>query len=161
VEHYAQAFRDPASHRAAISYYRYALPFHRVIPDPQATHGERFEALDEARVAEMWLHPEGLEQHPLYADSMDYGPEDRHKQYAGPVLWMFGQTTGGATRDPHAIPRGNPFVDQFSRYFPDLRVQRVTAGHFFPEEAPDVTNAALLRFLAGEMGVGRQGGHGV
>jgi hypothetical protein len=63
---------------------------------------------------------------------------------------MFGQATSSTESDPHAIPRVNPFVDQFSRYFPDLRVQRVNAGHFFPEEAPDVTNAALLRFLAGE-----------
>jgi pimeloyl-ACP methyl ester carboxylesterase len=44
---------------------------------------------------------------------------------------------------------GNPFVDQFGRYFPDLRVRRVDAGHFFPEEAPDATNEALLRFLRG------------
>lgn len=151
VQHYSEAFADPASHRHAVSYYRYALPFHRVFPDEQATHGERFEALDEQQVAAMWLYPKGLEKHPLYADSMDYGPEDRHKRYPGPALWMFGNYLGrgSAAGDPHEVPHGNPFVDQFSRYFPDLRVQRVNAGHFFPEEAPDVTNEALLRFLAG------------
>jgi pimeloyl-ACP methyl ester carboxylesterase len=146
LEHYTAAFADPASHRHAISYYRYALPFHRVFADEGATHGERFEALDEEQVAAMWLHPQGLEQHPLHADYMDYGPEDRHKRYPGPALWMFGQATAAA--DGTAVPRGNPFVEQFSRYFPDLRVQRVAAGHFFPEEAPAVTNDALLRFLA-------------
>ncbi len=148
LRHYVDAFADPASHRAAISYYRYALPFHRVIPDEAARHGERFESLDEARVADMWLHPDGLEAHPLYSDFMDYGPEDRHKRFDRPVLWMFGNYLGrggrGATTD---VPRGNPFVDQFSRYFPNLRVHRVDAGHFFPEEAPEVTNAALLAFL--------------
>src|SRR5262249_41015464 len=130
-------------------YYRYGLPFHRVFADPSATHGERFEALDEAAVAEMWLHPQGLEQHPSYADFMDYGPEDRHKRYAGPTLWTFGThlRSRPPEGDTHAVPRGNPFVDQFSRYFPDLHVQRVNAGHFFPEEAPDVTNDALMRFL--------------
>lgn len=151
LQHYAEAFADPACHRHAISYYRYALPFHRVFPDETATHGERFESLDEGQVAEMWLHPEGLERHPLYADYMDYGPEDRHKRFERPALWMFGNYLGrGGEGDTHAVPRGNPFVDQFSRYFPDLRVQRVQAGHFFPEEAPDVTNAALVQFLAGE-----------
>lgn len=153
VEQYAAAFADPASQRHAIAYYRYALPFHRVIPDPTVGHGERFEALDEAQVAAMWLHPDGLEQHPLHADYMDYGPEDRHKQYPGPALWMFGQYLGAApTDEPDRVPRGNPFVDQFSRYFPDLRVQRVSAGHFFPEEAPGVTNDTLRRFLAAEAG---------
>jgi pimeloyl-ACP methyl ester carboxylesterase len=159
VQHYVDAFADPASHRAALSYYRYALPFHRVIPDETATHGERFEALDEPRVAEMWLHPEGLEQHPLYPNYMDYGPEDRHKRFTKPALWMFGDYLGaGRTSqgDPHAVPSGNPFVDQFPRYFPDLRVRRVNAGHFFPEEAPDATNAALLEFLSGTMDEGGQ-----
>ena len=102
----------------------------------------------------MWLHPEGMEQHPSFGEALDYGPEDRHKRFEAPVLWMFGQYMAGriGTADgdrEHAIPRGNPFVDQFSRYFPDLRVRRVNAGHFFPEEAPEVTNEALQAFLGG------------
>ena len=33
-------------------------------------------------------------------------------------------------------------------YFPDLTTVGVPgAGHFFPEEAPDVTNQTLLEFL--------------
>jgi len=120
-----------------------------VIPDETATHGERFQALDEEEVAAMWLHPGGLEQHSLYGESFDFGPDDRHKRFAKPVLWMIGRPFGdrGATIDTTAVPRGHPMTDQFSRYFPDLRAQRVDAGHFFPEEAPDVTNEALLRFL--------------
>jgi hypothetical protein len=49
------------------------------------------------------------------------------------------------------IPTGNPFSDQFSRYFPDLRARSIDAGHFFPEEAPEATNAVLTEFLAGRI----------
>ena len=154
VAHYAAAFADPMSHFHAISYYRYGLPFHRVIPDASTTHGERYEFLSEDKVTEMWRHPGGLDAHPLFSEFMDYGPEDRHKTFDKPVLWMFGQYMAGrigteSGEQETSIPKGNPFVDQFSRYFPDLRVRRVDAGHFFPEEAPDVTNETLLAFLRG------------
>ncbi len=158
IAHYRKAFADPMSHFHAVSYYRYALPFHIVHADPAGSHGERFEFLDERRVAEMWLHPEGLEKHALYQNFMDYGPEDRHKTYPGPALWMFGSYLsrsrageGAANTPPGWRPSGNPFVDQFGRYFPDLRVRRVNAGHFFPEEAPEVTNEALEEFLRGTL----------
>lgn len=154
LEHYARAFSDPGSHVHAISQYRYALPFHVVHDDAQAVHGERYESVSESRVREMWEHPEGLEQHPLYRNYMDYGPEDRQKRFESPALWMFGSYLGRAPAptDPSgSAPRGNPFVDQFSRYLPDLRVRHVDAGHFFPEEAPGVTNETLLAFLAGTL----------
>jgi pimeloyl-ACP methyl ester carboxylesterase len=155
VDHYVRAFADPMSHFHAISYYRYGLPFHVVREDPAATHGESFEFLDERKVAEMWLHPEGLEQHPLHANFMDYGPEDRHKRFEKPTLWMFGsylarsRGTVQEGRPADHIPTGNPFSDQFSRYFPDLRARGVQAGHFFPEEAPQFTNETLRAFLSG------------
>jgi pimeloyl-ACP methyl ester carboxylesterase len=157
VEHYAAAFADPASHAAAISYYRYALPFHVVTPDDSAPHGEAFRHLGEHEVARMWLHEEGLEKHPLYPNFMDYGPEDRHKTFPNPTLWMYGtylarsRGTEGGGRPADVIPTGNPFVEQFPRYFPDLRARRVDAGHFFPEEAPDATNEALVPFLQGRL----------
>ena len=48
-------------------------------------------------------------------------------------------------------PSGNPFFDQFRAYFPDLRGEPVPeAGHFFPEEKPEFTNARLRRFLDGD-----------
>lgn len=155
VDHYAAAFADPMSHAHAISYYRYGLPFHVVTPDPAATHGESFESLGERAVAAMWDHPGGLEAHPLHRHFMDFGPEDRHKRFPAPVLWMYGHYLSPERPDPgpgrpvDRIPAGNPFVDQFSRYFPDLRVRRVNAGHFFPEEAPEATNDALTGFLSG------------
>lgn len=155
VEHYTRAFADPASHAAAISYYRYALPFHIVHEDPSFGRGERFESLSEPRVAEMWNHPDGLEKHPLFANYMDYGPEDRHKRFEKPTLWMYGsylsrsRGTEGDDQPIHRVPRGNPFSDQFSRYFPDLRARRMDAGYFFAEEAPDATNQYLREFLAG------------
>jgi pimeloyl-ACP methyl ester carboxylesterase len=157
IAHYANAFADPASHASAISYYRYALPFHVVTPGADASHGEHFRSLTEPEVAEMWGHPDGLEQHPLYPNFMDYGPEDRHKRFPNPALWMYGtyrarsRGTAGVGQPLLTVPTGNPFVDQFSRYFPDLRARRVDAGHFFPEEAPEVTNETLAAFLSGSI----------
>ena len=147
VTEYRSAFADPMSHFHAISYYRNALPFHIVTEDASATHGERFQYLSEAEVAAMWLHPDGMDKHPLYPNYMDYGPEDRHKQFANPALWLFG---AGAGEPRVGVPKGNPFFDQFARYFPDLRGQSIAGGHFFPEENPGATNAALDAFLAGK-----------
>lgn len=156
LAHYVEAFSDPASHRAAIEYYRHALAFHRVIPDPTAEHGERYEALSTEDVAAMWLHEGGIEAHPLYGEHFDYGPEDRHKRVQVPALWMYGSYLGRVPGDPSKqgddrVPTGTPFLDQFSRYCPDLRVRRVASGHFIPEEAPEYTNETLLAFLAGRI----------
>lgn len=155
LEHYRTAFADPMSHWHAISYYRDALPFHVVHEDDTASHGERFHFLDANTVKEMWLHPEGLEKHPLYANYMDFGPEDRHKRFPNPTLWMYGTylgpSRGAVSPGEHYIPTGNPFFDQFSRYFPDLRARSVKAGHFFPEEAPEFTNDTLRAFLVGRI----------
>ncbi len=152
LAHYVAAFADPDAQAHAISYYRYALPFHVVTADPMATHGELFRSLSETEVAAMWLHPAGLEQHPLFADFMDYGPDDRHKQFAHPTLWAYGAYLGGAIDQGRTeVPKGNPFFDQFARYFPDLRARSVGAGHFLGEEAPAYINETLLGFLAGRL----------
>ena len=148
VDEYKRAFADPLSQSHAISYYRDALPFHIVTPDPQATHGERYQYLSPQEVAAMWLHPEGLEEHPLYPNFMDYGPEDRHKRFTKPVLWGYGSGSAAGDATQPGVPSGNPFFDQFSRYFPDLRGQAIAGGHFFPEENPEATNAALDGFLS-------------
>ena len=155
LAHYVAAFSDPDAHFAAIQYYRYALPFHRVTADDSATHGERFQILSERQVADLWLHPNGVEQHPDFVHYYDYGPQDRHKRYPHPTLWMFASTVpqdGDASSHGDAtVPTGNPFYDQFPRYFPDLRVRRVNSGHFIPEEAPGYTNDTMLAFLAGRL----------
>lgn len=147
VRTYQEAFADPASHRAAITYYRDALAFHRVLPQHSFDDQEHYESLSSAKVAEMWQA--GLKDHPLYAEYLDYGPEDRRKRFPNPTLWMFADP--GGSMPPGTIPSGNPFFDQFPAYFPDLRGEPVPkAGHFFPEEAPEFTNARLLTFLAGQ-----------
>jgi len=150
LAHYVSAFADPDCWRHAISYYRYALPFHRVMPDTSSVHGERYESLSESQVAAMWLHDGGLEAHPWFAEAMDYGPEDRHKRYPHPALWLYGHSRLSPT-DPvrTTVPSGNAFVDQFSRYLPDLRARSVAAGHFVGEEAPAAVNEHLLAFLHG------------
>ncbi len=149
-EHYATAFADPASHWHAISYYRDALPFHIVHDDPGARHGERYEYLDPSRVADMWTHADGMDKHPLYPNYLDYGPEDRHKQFSKPALWMMSAMGVGRDGDEAntTLPTGNPFVEQFPRYLPNLQVQPIRGGHFFPEENPADTNARLMAFLA-------------
>ncbi|MDB4957064.1 MAG: hypothetical protein JWO36_4633 [Myxococcales bacterium] len=153
LAHYIDALADPDSQAAAIQYFRYALPFHRVTADPSATHGERFESLSERDVAAMWLHPHGLEQHPGFQEYYDFGPEDRHKRSDAPALWMYSKLRGhvprGSVTDDATIPTGNPYLDQFSRYFADLRVRAVDCGHFIPEEAPEYTSSVLLEFAAG------------
>ncbi len=148
IDEYKRAFADPLSQQHAISYYRDALPFHIVTPDADATHGEHYQYLSPTEVAAMWLHPQGLEQHPLYSNFMDYGPEDRHKRYDKPVLWGYGSGSAAGDATQPGIPSGNPFFDQFSHYFSDLRGQAIAGGHFFPEENPTATNAVLDEFLS-------------
>ena len=46
VRVYKEAFADPDSHAAAISYYRHALPFHRMHADDQVAGGYRCERLN-------------------------------------------------------------------------------------------------------------------
>jgi pimeloyl-ACP methyl ester carboxylesterase len=85
---------------------------------------------------------------------MDYGPEDRHKRFTAPALWLYARPTRGGTGAASAVekvPSGSPFLDQFSRYFPDLRARPINAGHFFIEEAPEPTNRFLLEFLKGRI----------
>jgi pimeloyl-ACP methyl ester carboxylesterase len=154
LAHYVDAFADPDVWAHAISYYRYALPFHEVRADPSAPHGERFVSLSEAEVAAMWLHEGGIEQSPRYREHVfDYGPEDRHKRYPGPALWLYGAYLGqGDLRQGRtSIPSGHPFVDQFSRYLPDLRARSVSGVHFLGEENPAYVNECLLAFLQGHL----------
>lgn len=152
LAHYREAFSDPMAWWHAISYYRYALPFHSVVPDPTRASGERYLSLTEADVERLWRHPEGMEQHPDWDPFPDYGPEDRHKRSPHPVLWLYGGYSGGALEEGRShIPNSTPFLAQFSRYFPDLRARSVAAGHFLGEERPTYVNDCLLGFLAGAL----------
>ena len=152
LAHYVDAFSDPMSWWHAISYYRYALPFHEVIPDPTRATGERYRSLSEQDVASFWLHPDGMENHPDWPRFPEYGPEDRHKRYAHPTMWLYGGYLGGALDEGRTeIPAGNPFLDQFTRYFPDLRARSVGGGHFLGEECPAYVNQCLLAFLGGQL----------
>ncbi len=148
LDHYREALSDPASQRAAISYYRHGLPFHRRLDDG----GFRF--VEPAEVGEHWLHPGGVHEHPDVIDYPVYAPEDHDTTFPRPVLWVQGNylgRSGGAEQGDPAIPTGNPFLDQFGRHFPDLRARAAACGHFIPEEAPEFVNETLLDFLAGRI----------
>ena len=157
LDHYIDSFNDPDVWFHAIQYYRYGLPFHRVAASENATHGETFVALDEAEVGAIWLHDGTMFSSPGYTTDLgpvfyDYGPEDRHKRFSAPALWMYGNYLGGNGDKPegHPVgPTGNPFVDQFPRYFPDLRSRSVNAGHFLGEESPEFISATLVDFFNG------------
>jgi pimeloyl-ACP methyl ester carboxylesterase len=146
VQHYVDAYSDPDVHFAAIQYYRYALPFHRVFEDPGAPGGERYESLSEQEVAAIWLHPKGFDAPAWHSEQLDFGPEDRHKRYHGPALFMYSERF--APLFPHhadgAAPGGDRFADQFAHYLVDLRVRFVQCGHFLPEEEPEIVSEALL-----------------
>jgi len=99
----------------------------------------------------MWEYVDGLEAHPRLG-YMDYGPEDHHKRFDDPCLWLYGGYLGGSVDEGRSrVPTGNPFLDQFSRYFPDLRARSVAAGHFLGEERPGYVNECLVAFARGEL----------
>lgn len=145
LDHYRDAFADPDSHHAAIQYYRYALPFHRIDED------QRPESLSEAEVAAIWQHPDGMSAHPGAKTFFDYGPEDRATRFERPAMWMYsnylGAPGGPAVTGRVETPTHTPFVAQFPAYFPNLEAHAVAAGHFLPEEAADYVTGELLRFL--------------
>ncbi len=151
LDHYRHAFADPDSHAAAISYYRYGLPFHRIESATQSdgTLVERPVSLSENVVAEMWLHPDGLRAHPAHAHYYDFAPEDRSVRAAHHALWMFSKPSKAASGNGTVVPAptSNPFVMQFPTYFESLETHLVDAGHFLPEEASSYVTNALLRFL--------------
>ena len=86
----------------------------------------------------------------MQAKYIDYAAEDRHKKYAGPVLWMFNQyllPASGSSADAGRGPEGDPAWENFQRHYPDKRCVSVPAGHFFIEECPELVAKQLRSFL--------------
>jgi pimeloyl-ACP methyl ester carboxylesterase len=134
VDHFAAAFADPDAHWHAVQYYRYALPFHRILPDDE---GGGYAFLDEPAVAAMWEHPGGLAAHPWAREYLSFAPEHRDRTYPGPALYL------GSPYLPARDP-ADPFADSFRRSLPALTVFGTDCGHFVPEERPQVTSDALV-----------------
>lgn len=140
VAHYVEVFDNPASWFHAVEYYRHALPFHRLRADGS------FEFLSNPRVAELWNAYE--------FEHLVYGPEDWHKRYPHPALYLFSpfllpQAFANGLPPDDYIPSGNLYADSFPRHFPDLRTRGAMCGHFVPEEDPARTNEVLLDFFTG------------
>lgn len=147
AEHYADAFGDPDVWFNAIEYYRHAVPFH-------FEREGRLEHASTATVAAMWNHP--LATHPDRDRFPVFAPEDLHKRYEGPTLFVYSSFlvpeayADGEPPDDHPLG-GNPYADSFPRHFPDLRCRGAMTGHFIPEEDPQLTNRLLGDFLAGRI----------
>ena len=143
LEAYAKPFEQGDDARTSCEYYR-NLHFHRVIADAAAPNGERYEALSHEEMGRMWR------EQTLAPEYLDFAPEDRHKTYAGEVLWAYGQglieAAGGSLND-RGVPTGDPGFDSFSRHFPRLRAQLMQGGHFFVEAEPDATGQLIHGFL--------------
>jgi pimeloyl-ACP methyl ester carboxylesterase len=142
LDHYKKSFADPASHHACIQYYRYGLPFHLM-----EETGPR--VLSESEVGAMWLHEGGIEEHPLFKQYLDYGPEDNATVFEKPAISMYGSYRFGKSveQGDETIRRGNAFDDQFPNYFPNLKARAVNGFHFLGEEAKDYVSDQLLQFL--------------
>jgi len=143
IDHYASETLNPDVQAADCRYYR-ALPFHRVIPDPAAPNGERYERVTPQEMSRQWLAGERRGEY------LDYGVEDRHKQYPKPTLWIYSDrhtARPGTTIQPDGTLSGDPAWDSFRRHFPDLKAISACSGHFMAEEIPDWTNTRLLEFL--------------
>jgi pimeloyl-ACP methyl ester carboxylesterase len=143
IEHYAQAIAGSAAHDVDLKYYR-NLEFHRVIEDETAAGGERYEPISHAEMGRLWEAGEAGR------DYIDYAVGDRHKTFAGPVLWMYNTHLLSASASTAADdgPRGDPAWENFRRHYPRLTCQGVPAGHFFVEERPDIVADALRGFLS-------------
>jgi pimeloyl-ACP methyl ester carboxylesterase len=144
LDTYALPFERGHDGRVSIAYYR-NLEFHRVIADAGAPHGERYEHVDHATLGRMWRDGTAGREY------LDYAPEDRHKVYAGPTLWLYGAyllQAAGARLDARGLPTGDPSFDSFPRHFPNLKAVAMPGGHFFVEEHPQKTSDEVLAFLS-------------
>ena len=143
IEAYVAPYRDADAGRVSCAYYR-TLEFHRVIEDPGAPNGERYEHVPHETMGAWWRTGT------IPAEYLDYAPEDRHKQYRGPTLWLYGEEVAAASGAETAggVPRGDPAWESFSRHFPNLTGHPMGGGHFFAEARPEETAAHLRAFLA-------------
>lgn len=141
LDHYRAAMADPMTWFHLISYYRDALPFHLVKPQPD---GEVFEYLPPHVIGRIWAAPDHERPFRLDETYLDFAPEDRHKVYSGPTLWL--RSVGDAARVAR-VTGSTPYTDAFSRHFPNLEVASIDAGHYFPEERPGETTEILAAFL--------------
>lgn len=139
----ASAFATPSGRAALVAPWR-ALRFHRVLPDADAPHGERFEALSPDAVGAMWRDGSGGRT------CLDFAPEDRHKRFDGAVLWIYNQYLldfANAYLDDEGRPCGDEALESFLRHFPRVEARGIDAGHTFIGEKPEITAQLLRKFL--------------
>jgi pimeloyl-ACP methyl ester carboxylesterase len=158
LEQYRNCYRDPDSQWSAISYYRDALPFHRL--------GERgFELIQPREIEEMWLREGGYFTDPSFGEFHAYAPERTGQRYEGEVLYFYkavlpppGFPGTSASTSTSARPDtvsqgglpigGNPAAAAFADHFPRMTAVPVEGGHFIPEQEPAWLAENLRGWLA-------------
>jgi hypothetical protein len=106
-----------------------------VVADVYAPNGERYESVSREDMASACLAGTAGGEY------LNHAVEDRQKTYDGPTPWM---PSAGVLA---AAAVEAPAMTNFRRHFADLRIVPINAGHFFCEEQPADTAAALLAFL--------------
>lgn len=130
IERYADPFRDPATVRLAISYYRDGVRLARI----RGGGGYDPVPLEEIRTA----FEAGVGRHPLWNEVLDIAPDEPRLQLSIPALWIYATGLGRPNR---------AFRRQFEEAFTDLKTLEIDCGHWIPEERPNELAAALREFL--------------
>ena len=149
LKQYQACYADPDSQWAAISYYRDALPFHRVHDDG------RFELLQPKSIEGMWNADGGYFANECFGEFHAYAPERAQQRYDGPALYLYTSVLNPAAfespvRPEHLPVAGNPAAQAFVDHFPALQAIPVDGGHFIPEEQPKLVAELLRKFIAAE-----------
>ncbi len=155
LEACTRAFATPSARAALVAPFR-ALRFHRRLPDTHAdksahssvvadaVRSERWEALSSEEMGAMWRDGRGGRS------CLDFAPEDRHRRFEGAVLWIYNQYLldfANAWLDDEGRPAGDEALESFLRHFPRVEARGIDAGHYFPQEKPEITAQLLRKFL--------------
>lgn len=150
LAHYIAAISHPGAQFASVDYYRSGLPFHRL---QETAGGEiEFDYIGEQGAMAIWQHQPGFWAHPDVQQDLCFAPEDWHKTFEGPTLFLFtpllvpAAFENGQYREDFVLGEGY-WQQAFTRAFTRLEYRGINSGHFLPEEAPEAVNSCLLDFF--------------
>ncbi|MCB1614636.1 MAG: alpha/beta hydrolase [Pseudomonadales bacterium] len=150
LQHFMSAISQPGTGYASVDYYRSGLPFHRIQKNNDDVF--EFEYIGEQGAIDIWKHEQGFWAHPDAQQDMCFAPEDWHKQFSGPSLFLFTPLLVPQAFDNNSYRKdfvlGNNLWERaFTGALPDLKYSGIASGHFLPEEKPSSVNTALFEFF--------------